>query len=182
MQSLFFINLNYQFTDKWYFLCWEGRKTQSTILIMQNCVKLKLYPKGHQSIKIRMLPWTAWTLTRLESWPSGPSAMSKRLMLPTAEMDQNKRREPVIVKWGISETKLLSIFDSRFPISSVWRRFITFLFLFDWNCHLFAGVFYSIVPRNIHFQPRQHAFVCLGVIGFNFSLLGKNNNFWNNTL
>ena len=81
---------------------------------MQNCVKLKLVPKGHQSIKIRMLPWTAWTLTRLESWPSGPSAMSKRLMLPTIEMNQNKRRDPVIVKWGISKTKLLSIFDCRF--------------------------------------------------------------------
>lgn len=131
MQSLFSLVLIINLLINDIFVLCKGRKTQSTILIMQKCVKLKLYPKGHQSIKIRMLPWTAWTLTRLESWPFGPSTMSKRLMLPTIEMDQNKRREAVIVKWGISETKLLSILDCRFSYILGLEE-IYYLFVFVW--------------------------------------------------
>ena len=37
----------------------------------------------------------------------------------------------------------------------VVTRFITFLFLQDWNCHLFVALFYSIEHRNIHFKTRR---------------------------
>ena len=142
----------------------------------------KLLFKGHHLIirmyriefskhSLKTLPCTASISTWFDSIP-GPSAISKRFIhLTTVITDINQTK--LMLFWGQNNSENICSFHETKLSWCAITRFITFLFLQNWNCHLFACFVSFNCAILFPFHKQRHTsfdWCCLDVMYLLFQL------------